>query len=122
MLLRPSTLRSAYAFNIRRPCNGCKVLWQISSYPFWWIVQGQQTCVVQEKYRRKKAKKYMLQLTLCQATTRTVCETCFTKSPSKTCYLRIDTLSLMLSLANIGAHAQVHEYQALAAYIAQCRA
>lgn len=31
----------------------------------------------------------------------------FSKMPAKICSLRVDTLAIMLSMANVGAHAQV---------------
>ena len=62
---------------------------------------------MQAKYRKRKADKYMAQATLIRPTARSVAEAYFAKSPQKIQCIRADTLALLLSLANIGAHAKV---------------
>lgn len=62
---------------------------------------------MQAKYRKRKADKYMAQATLIRPTARSVAEAYFGKSPQKIQCMRADTLALLLSLANIGAHARV---------------
>lgn len=57
--------------------------------------------------RKKKAKKYIQVATLRRPTAATVAEAYFSSSPAKTGYLRADALALLLSLANVGAHAHV---------------
>eukprot|EP00249_Psilotum_nudum_P017530 c26374_g1_i1 orf=214-1767(-) len=66
-----------------------------------------KTLFSQEKYKRKKQKKYAPQLVLRRPCARSVCEAYFLKAPNKIGFLRIDMLALMLSLANVGAHAEV---------------
>ncbi|PRW61100.1 tRNA (adenine(58)-N(1))-methyltransferase non-catalytic subunit trm6 [Chlorella sorokiniana] len=61
----------------------------------------------QEKYKKKKAKKYIQIATVRRPTGATVAEAYFANSPAKTNYLRADTLALLLTLANVGAHARV---------------
>ena len=49
----------------------------------------------------------------------------FSKMPAKICSLRVDTLAIMLSLANVGAHAQVRrralKLSSLAFFARHCR-
>lgn len=66
-----------------------------------------KTVYSQEKYKRKKQKKYAPCLVVRRPSARRICEAYFMKSPQKIGFLRMDTLGLMLSLANIGAHAEV---------------
>ncbi|BDA40995.1 tRNA (adenine(58)-N(1))-methyltransferase non-catalytic subunit [Coccomyxa sp. Obi] len=66
-----------------------------------------KTHFAQAKYRKRKADKYMAQATLIRPTARSVAEAYFGKSPQKIQCMRADTLALLLSLANIGAHARV---------------
>ncbi|GBG87373.1 hypothetical protein CBR_g45432 [Chara braunii] len=61
----------------------------------------------QEKYRRKKQKKYAPRVVLCRPSARSVCEAYFSKSPYKIGFLRMDTLGMLLSLGNVGAYAEV---------------
>ncbi|EFN52089.1 hypothetical protein CHLNCDRAFT_139358 [Chlorella variabilis] len=61
----------------------------------------------QDKYRKKKARKYIQVATVRRPTAAAVCEAYFSTSPAKTAYLRADALALLLSLANIGAHGRV---------------
>ncbi|KAK9841476.1 hypothetical protein WJX74_006546 [Apatococcus lobatus] len=60
----------------------------------------------QEKYRRKKSRKYCVQATLVQPTARSICEGLFAKAPMKIGHLRVDALALLLSFADIGPHSQ----------------
>jgi tRNA (adenine-N(1)-)-methyltransferase non-catalytic subunit len=62
---------------------------------------------VQEKYIKRKAKKYLLQIDVLRPTAASICETYFKKDPWKIQYMRHDTLAILLSLANIGAHGDV---------------
>ena len=62
---------------------------------------------MQEKYRRKKARKYVHQATVQRPTARTVCEMSLSKTPARVHHMRPDALALLLNLANIGAHAKV---------------
>ena len=57
--------------------------------------------------RKKKAKKYIQVATVRRPTGAAVAEAYFANSPAKTSYLRADALALLLSLANVGAHARV---------------
>ncbi|CAL8466719.1 g6255 [Coccomyxa elongata] len=66
-----------------------------------------KTHFAQAKYRKRKADKYMAQATLIRPTARSVAEAYFVKSPQKIQCMRADSLALLLSLANIGAHARV---------------
>ncbi|GAX79292.1 hypothetical protein CEUSTIGMA_g6733.t1 [Chlamydomonas eustigma] len=57
----------------------------------------------QDKYKRKKAKKYMIHVTLRKPTARAICQAYYDKGPQRVFNLRFDSLAAMLSLANIGA-------------------
>ena len=57
--------------------------------------------------RKKKARKYIQIATVRRPTAAAVCEALFAASPAKTAFLRADALALLLSLANVGAHARV---------------
>ena len=61
----------------------------------------------QEKYRRRKAKKHLAVATLVRPSAAALAEAYFLKSPGRVGHLRADSLALLLSLANIGAHARV---------------
>ncbi len=62
----------------------------------------------QEKYRRKKAKKYLARVMVVRPTARALAETHFGRGhPGRTGALRADALALLLSLANVGAGAHV---------------
>ncbi|QDZ18556.1 non-catalytic subunit Trm6 of tRNA (Adenine(58)-N(1))-methyltransferase [Chloropicon primus] len=58
----------------------------------------------QEKYKRKKQKKHCVAFVLCRPCSQLVCEAYFKKSPQRICGLRVDTVSLLLSFANVRAH------------------
>ncbi|KAL8090630.1 hypothetical protein AgCh_039894 [Apium graveolens] len=66
-----------------------------------------KTSFSQEKYRLKKQKKYAPRVLLRRPFARSICETYFKKYPTRTGYLRVDSLSLLLSMANITAHSDV---------------
>lgn len=70
---------------------------------------------MQEKYRRKKAKKYVHQAVLQRPTARTICEMTLAKSPARIHWMRTDTLGLLLTLSNVAAHAKVWAYQTASA-------
>lgn len=66
-----------------------------------------KTSFSQEKYRLKKQKKYAPKVLLRRPFARSICETYFKKYPERIGFLRVDTLSLLLSLANVTAHSDV---------------
>ncbi|KAJ7529703.1 hypothetical protein O6H91_15G062800 [Diphasiastrum complanatum] len=66
-----------------------------------------KTTLSQEKYKRKKQKKHAPRIVVRCPSARSICEAYFTKEPSKIGYLRMDVLALLLSLANVGANADV---------------
>lgn len=61
----------------------------------------------QEKYKRRKSKKYGVHVCVRRPTATSICEAMYVKHPGKIGGLRVDTLALMLSLANVGAYARV---------------
>lgn len=66
-----------------------------------------KTSFSQEKYRLKKQKKYAPRVLLRRPFARSICETYFKKYPARIGFLRVDTLSLLLSMANVTAHSDV---------------
>ncbi|KAM0873740.1 hypothetical protein ACQ4PT_037876 [Festuca glaucescens] len=68
---------------------------------------GNKTVFSQEKYKLKKQKKYAPKVLLRCPSTRSICETYFKKYPARIGFMRVDTLSLMLSMANVGAYSDV---------------
>ncbi|GER26603.1 tRNA (Adenine-N(1)-)-methyltransferasenon-catalytic subunit trm6 [Striga asiatica] len=66
-----------------------------------------KTAFSQEKYRIKKQKKYAPRVLVRRPFARSICEAYFKKHADKIGFLRVDTLSLMLSLANVTAHSDV---------------
>ncbi|KAI3799939.1 hypothetical protein L1987_35245 [Smallanthus sonchifolius] len=66
-----------------------------------------KTSFSQEKYRLKKQKKYAPKVLLRRPISRSICDTYFKKYPSRIGFLRVDTLSLLLSFANVTAHSDV---------------
>ncbi|XP_058218755.1 uncharacterized protein LOC131329569 [Rhododendron vialii] len=66
-----------------------------------------KTSFSQEKYRLKKQKKYAPKVLLRRPFTRSICETYFKKYPERIGFLRVDALSLLLSMGNVGAHSDV---------------
>ncbi|KAF3323856.1 tRNA (adenine(58)-N(1))-methyltransferase non-catalytic subunit trm6 isoform X2 [Carex littledalei] len=61
-----------------------------------------KTVFSQEKYKLKKQKKYAPKVLLRRPSMRSICETYFKKHPQRTGFMRVDTLSMLLSLANVG--------------------
>eukprot|EP00741_Cyanophora_paradoxa_P007328 tig00001107_g7088.t1 len=59
-----------------------------------------------EKYIKKKTKKYLHLVRVIRPNARTICESYFAKAPFKICNLRVDSLSLMLAMANVRAGCQ----------------
>ncbi|KAK0575436.1 hypothetical protein LWI29_000469 [Acer saccharum] len=66
-----------------------------------------KTAFSQEKYRIKKQKKYAPRVLLRRPFARSICEAYFKKYPNRIGFLRVDTLSLLLSMANITANSDV---------------
>ncbi|KAL5557898.1 hypothetical protein UlMin_034109 [Ulmus minor] len=66
-----------------------------------------KTLLSQEKYRIKKQKKYAPKVLLRRPFSRSICEAYFKKYPDRTGFLRVDTLSLLLSMANVSANSNV---------------
>ncbi|KAG6432044.1 hypothetical protein SASPL_103617 [Salvia splendens] len=66
-----------------------------------------KTAFSQEKYRIKKQKKYAPRVLLRRPFARSICEAYFKKHAEKIGFLRVDTLSLLPSLANVTAHSNV---------------
>ncbi|KAL8514674.1 hypothetical protein ACS0TY_013675 [Phlomoides rotata] len=66
-----------------------------------------KTAFSQEKYRIKKQKKYAPRVLLRRPFARSICDAYFKKHADKIGFLRVDTLSLLLSLANVTAHSDV---------------
>ncbi|KAK8678387.1 hypothetical protein V6N13_143889 [Hibiscus sabdariffa] len=61
----------------------------------------------QEKYRLKKQKKYAPRVLLRRPFSRSICEAYFKKYPVRIGFLRVDALSLLLSMANVTANSDV---------------
>ncbi|GKV17862.1 hypothetical protein SLEP1_g28317 [Rubroshorea leprosula] len=61
----------------------------------------------QEKYRRRKQKKYAPKVLLRRPFARSISEAYFKKYPVRIGFLRVDTLSLLLSMANIAPNSDV---------------
>ncbi|XP_057973135.1 uncharacterized protein LOC131161407 [Malania oleifera] len=66
-----------------------------------------KTLFSQEKYKLKKQKKYAPKVLLRRPFARSICEAYFKKYPARIGYLRVDALSLLLSMANVSAHSDV---------------
>ncbi|KAF6166520.1 hypothetical protein GIB67_005382 [Kingdonia uniflora] len=66
-----------------------------------------KTVFSQEKYRLKKQKKYAPKVLLRRPFARSICEAYFKKYPARIGFLRVDTLSLLLSMANVSASSDV---------------
>ncbi|WOL09656.1 hypothetical protein Cni_G18409 [Canna indica] len=66
-----------------------------------------KTVYSQEKYKRKKQKKYAPKVLLRRPSARSICETYFKKVPARIGFLRVDTLSLLLSMANVGPYSDI---------------
>jgi tRNA (adenine-N(1)-)-methyltransferase non-catalytic subunit len=72
---------------------------------------GQKTGFSQQKYLKRKFKKYMTRVQIFRPTGFNVAETCFERSCSKVCNMREDAMAQILTYANVHAHQQilVHE-------------
>eukprot|EP00898_Chlorokybus_atmophyticus_P001462 jgi/Chlat1/2316/Chrsp17S00172 len=68
---------------------------------------GTKTAFSQEKYLRRKGKKYIVRVTVRRPTARSVCEAYFADKPFKTGHMRVDALALLLALGNVRATAHV---------------
>ncbi|KAL8153866.1 hypothetical protein V2J09_011626, partial [Rumex salicifolius] len=66
-----------------------------------------KTAFSQEKYLLRKQKKYAPRILLRRPFARSICEGYFKKHPARTGFLRLDTLSLLLSLANVTANSDI---------------
>lgn len=66
-----------------------------------------KTLFSQEKYRLKKQKKYAPRVLLRRPFTRSICEAYFKKYPARIGFLRVDALSLLLSMANVTATSDI---------------
>uniref|UniRef100_UPI00398F1703 tRNA (adenine(58)-N(1))-methyltransferase non-catalytic subunit TRM6 n=1 Tax=Pristiophorus japonicus TaxID=55135 RepID=UPI00398F1703 len=66
-----------------------------------------KTGFAQEKYIKKKKKKYEAFITILKPTTRIMAMMYHSREPGKICYLRYDTLAQMLALGNIHAGCKV---------------
>uniref|UniRef100_A0A5B7CBV9 tRNA (adenine(58)-N(1))-methyltransferase non-catalytic subunit TRM6 n=1 Tax=Davidia involucrata TaxID=16924 RepID=A0A5B7CBV9_DAVIN len=66
-----------------------------------------KTSFSQEKYKLKKQKKYAPRVLLRRPFARSICEAYFKKYPARIGFLRVDTLSLLLSMANVTASSDV---------------
>lgn len=66
-----------------------------------------KTLFSQEKYRLKKQKKYAPKVLLRRPFARCICEAYFKKYPVRIGFLRVDTLSLLLSMANVSSNSDV---------------
>uniref|UniRef100_A0A2P2KXN6 tRNA (adenine(58)-N(1))-methyltransferase non-catalytic subunit TRM6 n=2 Tax=Rhizophora mucronata TaxID=61149 RepID=A0A2P2KXN6_RHIMU len=66
-----------------------------------------KTSFSQEKYRIKKQKKYAPRVLLRRPFVRSICEAYFKKYPARIGNLRVDTLSLLLSMANVTANSDI---------------
>ncbi|XP_060199819.1 uncharacterized protein LOC132628112 [Lycium barbarum] len=66
-----------------------------------------KTLFSQEKYRVKKQKKYAPRVLMRRPFARSICEAYFKKHPDKIGFMRVDALSLLLSLGNVTANADV---------------
>ncbi|KAK9108727.1 hypothetical protein Sjap_016787 [Stephania japonica] len=60
-----------------------------------------KTLFSQEKYKLRKQKKYAPKILLRRPFARSICEAYFKKHPDRIGFLRVDVLSLLLSLANV---------------------
>ncbi|CAH8383748.1 unnamed protein product [Eruca vesicaria subsp. sativa] len=61
----------------------------------------------QEKYLLKKQKKYAPKVLLRRPFARSICEAYFKKYPARIGFIRVDALSLLLTMANVTAYSDV---------------
>jgi tRNA (adenine-N(1)-)-methyltransferase non-catalytic subunit len=66
-----------------------------------------KTEFAQEKYRRRKAKKHVLRVTLRRPRAAQLAEAMFDRGAARLWNLRHDSLAAALSLADVGAHGRV---------------
>lgn len=66
-----------------------------------------KTVFSQEKYLLRKQKKYAPRILLRRPFARSICEGYLKKHPMRTAFLRLDSLSLLLSLANVTANSDI---------------
>ena len=66
-----------------------------------------KTEFAQAKYKKKKAKKYVVRAIARRAPAAAIAQAYYLRQPARIGHLRLDTLSLLLSLANVGAGARV---------------
>ncbi|KAK8962725.1 hypothetical protein KSP40_PGU020435 [Platanthera guangdongensis] len=66
-----------------------------------------KTAFSQEKYKIKKQKKHAPKVLLRRPFSRSICEAYFKKYPARIGSLRVDALSLLLSMSNVGAYSNV---------------
>lgn len=66
-----------------------------------------KTSFSQEKYRLKKQKKYAPKILMRRPFARCICEAYFKKYANRIGFLRVDTLSLLLSMGNVTANSDV---------------
>ncbi|KAI3981625.1 hypothetical protein MKX01_007545 [Papaver californicum] len=66
-----------------------------------------KTAFSQEKYKLKKQKKYAPKVLLRRPFARSISEAYFKKYPARVGFLRMDVLSLLLSMANVSANSDV---------------
>ncbi|GAB4852513.1 hypothetical protein Ancab_016727 [Ancistrocladus abbreviatus] len=66
-----------------------------------------KTSFSQEKYRLRKQKKYAPRVLLRRPFARSICEAYFKKYPARIGFLRLDMLSLLLSMANVTAYSDI---------------
>ena len=68
---------------------------------------GSKTSFAQEKWLRRKSKKYVSTFRVEKSTPATLCSVFFDKSPAKICHLRWDVLAQMISHSNVKAGCRV---------------
>ena len=73
---------------------------------------------LQDKYKKKKAKKYLNHVTLIRPCARSLADFYFQKMPMKIAGMRSDTLAILLSLANISADSRTLVVDAVGGLVA----
>ncbi|XP_061668932.1 tRNA (adenine(58)-N(1))-methyltransferase non-catalytic subunit TRM6 isoform X2 [Syngnathoides biaculeatus] len=76
-----------------------------------------KTEYAQDKYIKKKKKKYENTVTILRPTSRILALMYHGREPGKICHLRFDTLALMLNLANIHAGSKVLVFETCAGLV-----
>ena len=72
----------------------------------------------QDKFRRKKAKKFMQEVTILRPCARAVCEALHSRDPKRIAGMRADSLSLLLLQANLGPGARALVVEACGGVVA----